>query len=89
VGRDGADLRASGFGAGRERVTGGVMKTYPEINALNARQVREALDLGYVNLRSVKPDCQAELIRRLKALQQRLRRLRATEEHIGRTEAAL
>jgi hypothetical protein len=64
------------------------MKHFPEINALNLRDALSALDLAYLNLRAVKPSYRTTLNARIKALLDRVRRLRATEKHIKSTEAA-
>lgn len=55
------------------------MKTFPEINGLNAEDTEAALSLGCVNLRALTPEARNEVQPRLCALADRLRRLRATE----------
>ena len=59
------------------------MKTYPEINAINTvKDCRLALRMGYNNLDSVKDEFKADLQDRLNAIEERMRRLKATEKHI-------
>ena len=64
------------------------MKTFPEINGMNRRDVTEAIKLGRMNYDSVKPEFQADLRDRLEAMEERLRRLDATDVQIKATVAA-
>jgi len=62
------------------------MKTttdYPEINAITTvKACRLALRMGYNNLDSIKPEHRPELQARLDAIEDRMRRLAATEARI-------
>ena len=65
------------------------MKSYPEINAINSvRDCQAALRMGYNNFDSVKPEFQPELKSRLEAIEDRMRRLKATEKQIKATRSA-
>jgi hypothetical protein len=57
-----------------------MMRTFPEVNGMNEKEVEAALKLGYVNLRSITPAARKGLEERLEAMEERLRRLRATAE---------
>ena len=62
-------------------------QTFPEINAINSvRDCRLALRMGYNNFDSVKPEFQPELKARLEALEERMRRLKATQAFIGKLQ---
>lgn len=62
--------------------------TYPEINAITSvRDCRLALRMGYNNLDSLKPEFQADLKSRLEAIEDRMRRLIATENRIRAAKA--
>ena len=65
------------------------IQTFPEINSLNLKQVRAALALAIRNYGALKPEAQAELALRMKALVDRKRRLEATGKHIARVNRAL
>lgn len=56
--------------------------TFPEINAMNRRDVTEAIKLGRMNWDSLTAQGQADLAPRLRAMEERLRRLDATEGQI-------
>lgn len=55
------------------------MKTYTDINALSLSDARAAIAMGEINFANVTDDCKPELARRLAALRDRVRRLKATE----------
>jgi hypothetical protein len=48
------------------------MKTFPEINGMNRRDLTEAIKLGRINHDSVKPEFQADLRDRLAAMEERI-----------------
>lgn len=56
--------------------------TYPEINALNLRDVEAALKLASVNFDLLTPDAARATLPRIYALQDRRRRLLATDRRI-------
>ena len=61
--------------------------SYPEVNALNSvKDCRAALSMGYNNFDSVKDDFKPELKGRLEAIEDRMRRLIATEKQIKATK---
>lgn len=63
-------------------------RTYPEINALNLRQAREAYKLGKLNLDSLTPAGRADLLPRLEALAERIYRLQWTGKRVRGIAAA-
>jgi hypothetical protein len=56
------------------------MKTYTEINGLNLKQTAAALAMAYTNRDAMKPEARKDLDDRIAALEDRKRRLEATEK---------